>query len=78
MESIVCFQARVNALVTLLTTTGRTAGHEVNFGNMFQAPYAVGDDSGTRVASGGNATIRIKVLKRNGAGFDVDVTYTRP
>lgn len=56
----------------------RTAGHDVNFGNMFQAPYAVSDDSGTRVAPGGNATIRINVLRKNGAGFDVDVTYTKP
>jgi M6 family metalloprotease-like protein len=54
------------------------AGHDPTFGNLFQAPFAAKDDSGTRTAKGGNATIRLNVLRKNGAGFDVEVTYTSP
>jgi len=56
----------------------KIAGHDDNFGNLFQAPFGSGDDSGTRTVRGFNASIRLNVLRKNGAGFDVEVTYTRP
>lgn len=54
----------------------RVKSHDDNFGNLFEAPFRVGDDSGTFFA--GSASIRLNVVARNGAGFDVDVTYTGP
>ncbi|MFL5381419.1 MAG: hypothetical protein ACJ8GN_02715 [Longimicrobiaceae bacterium] len=55
-----------------------TPGHDDNFGNLFQAPFGTGDDSGTRTVRGGGASIRLNVLRKSGAGFDVEVTYTKP
>jgi len=56
----------------------KIAGHDNDFGNHFQAPFGPKDDSGTRTVQGGRATIRLNVLRKNGAGFDVEVTYTKP
>jgi M6 family metalloprotease-like protein len=56
----------------------KIGGHDNNFGNHFQAPFAAKDDSGTRTALGGHATIRLNVLRTNGSGFDVEITYTKP
>lgn len=53
-------------------------GHDPNFGNLFQAPFGPGDDSGIRTVRGFDASIRLNVLRKNGSGFDVDVAYTKP
>ncbi|MFL5538476.1 MAG: hypothetical protein ACJ8J0_05760 [Longimicrobiaceae bacterium] len=56
----------------------KIAGHDPDFGNLFQAPFGPKDDSGIRTVRGFNASIRLNVLRKNGAGFDVEVTYTKP
>ena len=56
----------------------KIAGHDPNFGNLFQASFGPKDDSGIRTVRGFNASIRLNVLRQNGAGFDVEVTYTKP
>jgi M6 family metalloprotease-like protein len=56
----------------------KIAGHDPDFGNLFQAPFGTRDDSGIRTVRGFNASIRLNVLRKNGAGFDVEVTYTKP
>jgi M6 family metalloprotease-like protein len=54
----------------------RLKGHDDNMGNLFQAPFGPGDDSGP--LTDGGATLRLSVLRANGAGFDVEVAYTSP
>jgi M6 family metalloprotease-like protein len=56
----------------------KIAGHDPDFGNLFQAPFGSKDDSGIRTVRGFNASIRLNVPRKNGAGFDVEITYTKP
>ena len=66
--------ASVETGKTPLRLVPRKEGSTDGFGHLFEAPYRPGDSAEHR---DGGAALRLRVLGKNGATYDVQVDYTR-
>lgn len=66
--------ASVPTLESPVRVLANHEGRDPSFGNLFRAPFGVGEATTQRV---GNATVTLRVVGRNGSGFDVEVDYAR-
>jgi M6 family metalloprotease-like protein len=67
--------ASIATLKSPVQVVAKQTGRDPDFGNLFGAPFGVGDEKTHTV---GGASFTLRVLGKNGDSYDVEVDYFRP